>query len=42
MFTMLLKEYYLEGYYNKIYMKQKLDQNKTVPMRNIILEVSEE
>ena len=41
-FTVLLKEYYLEGYYNNIYMKRKLDQDKTKPMRKIILETSEE
>ena len=42
MFTELLKEYYLEGYYNNIYMKQKLDQYKTTSMRSIILETAEE
>ena len=41
-FTVLLKDYYLEEYYNNIYMKRKLDQDKTKPMRKIILEASEE
>ena len=41
-FTVLLKDYYLEGYYNSIYMKRNLEQDKTKPMRKIILEASEE
>ena len=31
-----------EGYYNNIYIKRKLDQDKTKPMRKIILDASEE
>ena len=42
MFTELLKEYYLEGYYNAIYMKQKTEEYKTTPMRSIILVTAKE
>ena len=41
-FTVLLKDHYLEGYYNSIYMKRNLEQDKTKPMRKTILEASEE
>ena len=41
-FTVLLKEYYLEGLYNNIYMKRNLEKDKPKPMRKIILETSEE
>ena len=42
MFTELLKEYYLEGFYNNVYMKQKAERYKTTPMRSIILETAKE
>ena len=32
-FTVLLKEYYLEGLYNNIYMKRNLDKEMSRPMR---------
>ena len=41
-FTELLKEYYLEGLYNNIYMKRNLEKDNLKPMRKIILETSEE
>ena len=41
-FTVILKEYYLEGFYNKVYTKRKLEQDKEKPMRKIILEAAYE
>ena len=41
-FTVILKDYYLEEYYNNIYMKKNLKDNMSKPMRKIILETAQE
>ena len=39
-FTVILKDYYLEEYYNNIYMKRKLEEDKNKPMKKTILETA--
>ena len=41
-FTVILKDYYLEKFYNNIYMKRNSEKDKTKPMRKIILEAAQE
>ena len=39
-FTVMLKDYYLEEYTNKIYMNRTLVEDETKPMKTIILETA--
>ena len=41
-FTVILKEYYLEGFYNKVYTNRKLEHDQDKSMRKIILETAYE
>ena len=41
-FTVILKDYYLEEYYNNIYMKRNLEEDMNKPMKKTILVASNE